>query len=94
VIRGQHEVGGGGVLLQPGDPPGAGDRHDVVALGEQPRERHLCWSRANLGRYRLDRRDDAQVLLQVLLRETGIAGSEVAGVELVRPVRNPRPSGE
>jgi hypothetical protein len=84
VIRAQHEVGGGSVLLQPGDPPGAGDRHDVVALDEQPPERHLRWSRANLGRYCLDLRDDAQVLLQVLLRETGIASSEVAGIELVR----------
>jgi len=36
-LRGaQLDAVGGGVLLDPSDPLGAGDRSDVVALREQP----------------------------------------------------------
>ena len=49
VVRGQLDVGGAEVLLQVGDPLGARDRHDVVALGEHPGERQLAGGDALLG---------------------------------------------
>jgi hypothetical protein len=36
LVLGQFDAVGGGVLLDAGDSPGAGDRGDVVALGEEP----------------------------------------------------------
>jgi hypothetical protein len=36
LLCGQLDAIGGGVLLDSGDPLGAGDRGDVVALGQQP----------------------------------------------------------
>src|SRR5580693_7332517 len=39
LVSAQLDAVGGGVLLDAGDPPGAGDRGDVVALGEQPGQR-------------------------------------------------------
>lgn len=39
VVGGEGEVGGGDVLFDAGSAAGAGDGHDVVALGEQPRQR-------------------------------------------------------
>src|ERR1700722_1585337 len=40
---------GGGVLLDAGDPSGAGDRGDVVALGEQPGQGDLRRCGAGFG---------------------------------------------
>ena len=45
---------------------GAGDRRDVVALREQPRQRDLGRGGAHLGGGGLDVRDDAQVAVEVL----------------------------
>jgi len=59
LIRAEDKIDGCGVLLKAGDSFCAGDRHDVVALGDQPRERHLCRGRADLGCHCLDLSDDA-----------------------------------
>ena len=42
VVGGEVHVGGADVLLEVGDPLGAGDRDDVVALREHPGERELA----------------------------------------------------
>src|SRR4029450_14118477 len=42
VLGGEGEIEGGHVLLQVRAPLGAGDGHDVVALGRQPRQGHLA----------------------------------------------------
>src|SRR5260221_13356749 len=59
LIRAEDKINGCGVLLKAGDSLCAGDRHDVVARGEQPRERHLCRGRADLGCHCLDLSDDS-----------------------------------
>ena len=41
VLIGERDVDGADVLLKPGAALGAGDRDDVLALGEHPREREL-----------------------------------------------------
>jgi len=49
-LRGaQLEAVGGGVLLDAGDPLGAGNRGDVIALGEQPGQSDLCRCCTRLG---------------------------------------------
>jgi len=64
-LRGaQLDAVGGGVLLDAGDPLGAGDRGNVVALCEQPGERDLCRCGARLGGDGLDLVDDSQILLK------------------------------
>src|ERR1700691_226372 len=50
LAGGQFYAVGGGVLLDTGDPPGAGDRSDVLALGEQPGQRDLRRDRPRTGR--------------------------------------------
>src|SRR4051812_19941685 len=85
---------GGGVLLDAGDPLGAGDRGDVVALGEQPGQGDLCRGGPRIGGDGLDLVDDAQVALEVLSGEArvGLApvvvgevcdGADLAGEEAV-----------
>jgi hypothetical protein len=49
LVAAQFDAVGGGVLLDAGDPPGTGDRGDVVALGEQPGQRDLRRCGAGLG---------------------------------------------
>jgi hypothetical protein len=66
LVLGQADGVGAGVLLEPGDPPGAGNRGDVVALGEQPGQRDLRRCGARLGGDGLDLVDDAQVAVEVL----------------------------
>src|SRR5207247_1391722 len=65
LLRAQFDRVGRGVLLDAGDALGAGDRRDVVALSEQPRQRHLGRCGFQLGSDGLDLVDDAQVLLEV-----------------------------
>src|SRR5947208_9298928 len=85
---------GGGVLLDAGDPPGAGDRGDVVALGEQPGQRDLRRCGAGFGGDGLNLVDDGQVALEVLAGEAGVGlapvvvgdvvgGADLAGEEAV-----------
>ena len=54
LVAAQFDAVGGGVLLDAGDPPGAGDRGDVVALGEQPGQGDLRRGGAGLGGDGLD----------------------------------------
>src|SRR5919107_4146418 len=61
----------------------ARDRHDVVALGQQPRKCHLGWRGTGLSRDGLDRVDDPQVLFEAARGKAGIGPAEVAGVELL-----------
>jgi hypothetical protein len=46
---GELEAVGGGVLLDAADAPGAGNRGDVVALGEQPGQGDLGRGCTNFG---------------------------------------------
>jgi DNA helicase-2/ATP-dependent DNA helicase PcrA len=73
LLLGQLDRVGGDVLLDPGDAPGAGDRRDVVALGEQPGDGDLRGRGAGLGRDGLDLLHQAQIVLEVLAGETGVA---------------------
>src|SRR6266566_9902405 len=90
----EFDAVGGGVLLDAGDPPGAGDRSDVLALGEQPSQRDLRRCSAGLGGDGLDLVDDGQVALQILPGEAGVGlapvvvgdvvdGADLAGEEAV-----------
>jgi hypothetical protein len=63
---------GGGVLLDAGDPPGAGDRGDVVALGEQPGQGDLRRGGAGFGGDGRDLADGGQVAVEVLAGEAGV----------------------
>jgi hypothetical protein len=62
----QFDLVGGGILLDTRDPLGSGDRRNVVALREQPGQRHLRRCGARLGGDGLDLIDDTQVALEVL----------------------------
>src|SRR5215212_1165915 len=63
-----------GILLQVLAPFSTGDRHDVLSLVQQPRQRELARLNALLLRYLPDSFDQLQVLLEVLaLKAGGIA---------------------
>ena len=99
LLGAQLDAVGGGVLLDAGDPLGAGDRGDVVALREQPGQSDLCRCCTRLGGDGLDLVDDAQVALEVLAGEARVGLAPVVVGELRRasgsaPVRKPWPSGE
>ncbi len=98
VIGAQHDAVCGCVLLDSGDPLGAGDRGDVVALRQQPGQRDLGRSGARFGGNGLDLVDDAQVALEVLATKRGLvlrrSSSEISAVERIWPVRKPCPNGE
>jgi hypothetical protein len=83
LLGAQLEAVGGGVLLDAGDPLGAGDRGDVVALREQPCQGHLCRRRTHLGGNGLDFVDDAQVALEVLASEARVGLAPVVVGELL-----------
>src|SRR5262249_54424661 len=55
IVR-ERDVDGGGVLFKVLSPLGAGDRHDVVTLREQPGECDLRHGTALLRGHGLDRR--------------------------------------
>ena len=61
----------------------APEPHDAAALREQPRQRDLSWSGADLGGDLLDHLDDAPVRIEVVPREAGTVATEVGFVELV-----------
>src|SRR5206468_3815239 len=92
LLCGQLDAVGGGVLLHPGGPFGAGDRGDVVALGQQPGQGHLCRRGAGLGGDRFDLVGDPQVVLEVLAGEARVGLAPVAVVEL--PGGSDRPGEE
>ena len=73
----------GGVLLDAGDPLGAGDRGDVVALREQPGQSDLCRCCARLSGNGLDLLDDAQVALEVIASEARVGLAPIVVGELL-----------
>src|SRR5690349_9691259 len=82
VVLGQLDVARAPVLLEVGHALGAGDRDDVVALGEHPRQRQLARRRALLLGELAELRGQELVALQVLAGEARVAAPEVAFVEL------------
>ena len=83
LTGGELEAVGGGVLLDSGDAPRAGNRGDVVALGEQPGQGDLCRGGVRLGGDGLDLVDDAQVALEVLAGEARVGLAPVVVGELL-----------
>jgi hypothetical protein len=79
---GQLNAIGGSVLLDAGDVPGAGDRSDVVTLGQQPGQGQLRRGDADLGGDYFDLVGDAQVVLEVLAGEARVVLAPVVVVEL------------
>ena len=83
--RGQGDVQGGDVLLEPLDPLGARDRHERDAepllLGVHPGQRHLRGGHALGVGHRPYRVDDGQVGLAGFAREARVAAAEVPGVQ-------------
>ena len=59
LLGAQFDAVGGCVLLDAGDPLGAGNRRNVVALRKQPGQGNLCRCCAHLGGDGLDLGDDA-----------------------------------
>ena len=95
--RGQGDAGRAGVLLEVTQPSGAGDRDDVLALGQHPRERDLRGRGAVAIRDGADPLDDGLVRIDRRLREARERRAEVVRVGraavVIVPVRKPRPSG-
>ena len=60
LLRAQLDAVGGAVLLDAGDALGAGDRGDVAALREQPRQSDLGRCGVDLGGDGFDLVDDAE----------------------------------
>jgi hypothetical protein len=90
LVVAQFDAVGGGVLLDAGDPPGAGDRGDVLALGEQPGQGDLRRRGAGLGGDGRDLVDDGQVAVEVPAGEAGVGlapvvvGDVAGGADLGR----------
>ena len=83
LLGAQLDAVGGRVLLDAGEPLGAGNRGDVVALREQPGQSDLCRCCTRLGGNCLDFVDDAQAALEVLSGEEWVCLAPVVGGELV-----------
>src|SRR5712691_11770717 len=82
VLRAELHGHGPGVLLQVAPPLGPGNRHDVLALGQQPRERELRWRAPLLPCQLLYARDEIQVLRAVRT----LAARVVAAPLAFRPI--------
>jgi len=67
---GESDVAGGDVGSEPVEVAGAGDGHDVVALGEQPGQSELAGGDVQAVRDLAQGCDLAQVVLKVGARET------------------------
>src|SRR5712691_1799143 len=65
VLRAELNSRGPDVFLQVAAPLGPGNRHDVLTLGQQPRERELGGRAPLLSRHLLHPRDEIQVLREV-----------------------------
>src|SRR4051794_35844911 len=91
VLARQLDVARRPVLLEVGDALRAWDRHDVVALRQDPGERELPGGDALLLGELADLRREALVALEVVTGEARVVAAEVTLVELVG-VREP--SGE
>src|SRR4051794_4388443 len=88
LLRGQDEVVGGDVLLQPGHPLGARDGRDVVALRQQPSQRDLGGGGSGLLGDGLHLVGEGEVAPEVLAAEPRVGGPEVVRPEVaLRPDR-------
>ena len=79
----QLDAVGGGVLLDAGDPFGAGNRGNVVTLREQPGQSDLCRCGSHLRGNGLDLVNDAQIALEVLASEARVGLAPVVVGELL-----------
>lgn len=71
------------VLVKILAPLGTGDRHDVVALRQHPRQRQLRRRTADLGSQGPDLIDQGQIAREVLALETRRRASVVVGSEIL-----------
>src|SRR5829696_1189830 len=83
LLRAELDAVGCRVLFDAGDALGAGDRGDVVALGEQPCQCDLRRCGFQLGSDGLDLIDDAEVFLEVALGEARVALAPVVVAQLL-----------
>src|SRR4051794_17898198 len=83
VVVGQLDVERRDVLLEVVDVLRAGDRHDVIAAAQHPRERELARRGVLLGRDLADALDELQVALEVLALEARVVAAEVVLVEVL-----------
>jgi hypothetical protein len=83
LVGGELNVRGGGVLLNPCDAAGARDGSDVVTTAEEPGQRSLGGSRADLGSDRGDLVDEGEVALEVVAGEAGVRLAPVVVAEIV-----------
>src|SRR6185312_4857543 len=77
VLRRELHIGGRRVLLEASRALGAGDWHDVVALGQHPSERKLRRRHATLLGEFGDAVGEPEVLLQRLLLESRVGAPPV-----------------
>src|ERR1700730_6953633 len=90
LLSGQLDAASGGVLLYAVTPLGAGNRSDVVALREQPGQRHLGRCCSHLSGNGSDLVDDAQIALEVLAGKARVALAPVLLGELLGRADVPR----
>src|SRR5207247_2908963 len=83
LLGAQLDAVGGGVLLDPGNPLGAGNRSDVIALREQPGQRDLCRCCSDLLGNGSNLVDDAEIALEVLAGEARVGLAPVVVRELL-----------
>jgi hypothetical protein len=85
LLGAQLEAIGCGILLDARNALGSGNRSDVVALHQQPRDRYLRRSCPDLGGDGLDLRNYAKVVLEVLSGEArvGLAPVVVASIRAI-----------
>ena len=87
LIRAQFDAVGGYVLLDAGDSPGAGDRGDVAALGEQP-ARAICAGVAPASAAMACTSSTTRRSVPSLVSEPSIAARTLAGLlSITRPWR-------
>src|SRR6266404_281833 len=82
LLGAQVQAVGCGVLLDAGDPLGAGNRGDVIALRKQPRQGDLRRCRTHLCGNGLDLVNDAQVAPEILAGEARVGLAPIVVGEL------------
>src|SRR5467141_1459597 len=83
LLGAQLDAVGGGVLLDAGNPLGAGNRSDVVTLCEQPGQSDLCRCCSRLSGNGSDLVNNAQITLEVLAGEARVGLAPVVAGELL-----------
>jgi hypothetical protein len=82
IGRGQLHTCRAQILLELGNPLGAGDRNHVRALRQQPGQAKLSRGAVFLLGDRLDPLDEGTVLGEVVADEAGVAAADVARVDM------------